>query len=95
MCVVSMVHDHYWPVFEPYTGRQQTITIPPFPTVSNDLEKIIKAIEDFKRAIEAAKTVDSLTQQPDCVDPEKAKLLERVEWLEKEIERITGRKFCP
>jgi len=36
-----------------------------------------KKIDDFKRTIEAAKTVDALTGQPDCVDPEKAKLEER------------------
>ena len=38
-----------------------------------------KKIDDFKRTIEAAKTVDALTGQPDCVDPEKAKLMQAIE----------------
>src|SRR5690242_16295965 len=36
-------------------------------------------IREFREAVAAAKTVDVLTKQPDCEDPEKAKLLERVE----------------
>jgi hypothetical protein len=47
-------------------------------------------IDEFRRALEAAKTVDLLTGQPDCVDPEKAKLEERVARLEAELERYRG-----
>lgn len=35
-------------------------------------------IDRFERAVAAAKVVDELTGQPDCVDPEKAKLEDRV-----------------
>lgn len=47
-------------------------------------------IDEFRRALEAARTVDRLTGQPDCVDPEKAKLEERVARLEAELEKHRG-----
>lgn len=62
------------------------------PDVSKEQQKAIdawkKLIEDFTKAKEAAEIVDKLTGQPDCVDPEKAKLEERVKQLEAEIEAL-------
>lgn len=83
MCVVSMVFDYYdktipWPApNKPYEWY------PPLPPV--DLDKQIK---DFLEALQAAKKVDKLTAQPDCEDPEKAKLLDRVAELEKRLAAI-------
>lgn len=51
-----------------------------------------QVIEDFKAAVAAAKKVDALTKQPDCVDPEKAKLVERVAELEKRLDAIERAK---
>jgi hypothetical protein len=44
-------------------------------------------IELFYRMVSDAKTFDQEAGQPDCVEPEKEKVLERVEQLEKEMEK--------
>jgi hypothetical protein len=75
MCVVSMVHDYYAPKLE-------DLSLPKL--------DIPKLLEDFRRAQEAAQTVDTLTGQPDCVDPEKAKLEARVAELEAELAALKG-----
>lgn len=94
MCVVSMVSDHFMDRI-PYALPQPTIqpgvvemdwTKALRPSV--DLEELRKLIAEFKEAMAAAKTVDRLTGQPDCVDPEKAKLEARVEELEKRIAHL-------
>lgn len=86
MCVISMVMDHYRPQFDrfiqPQAPQQWTITQGP------DLAELRKLIEDFKAATEAAKKVDALTAQPNCEDPEKAKLQERVAELEGQLAAI-------
>lgn len=60
-----------------------------------DLRKVIreatKFIENFKQAVQAAKIVDRLTNQPDCEDPEKKKLEEKVAKLEQEIKSINNK----
>lgn len=88
MCVVSMVHDFYDPRFRPYLPIIPLVD--PFiqPQLQLDAEAIKKMIEDYHKAMEAAKTVDKLTAQPDCEDPEKAKLKERVAELEAKIAAI-------
>ena len=98
MCVVSMVHDHYEPLFPDPSGSgglgglndwlqakkaQQNEIV--------DLAELRKLIAEFREAIEAAKKVDVLTKQPDCLDPEKAKLQERVDRLEKIIDALLHR----
>lgn len=87
MCVISMVMDHYQPLipeFTPLPYIQQPGNIqPPFawpPSV--DLVALRRLIDEFNAAVAAAKTVDKLTGQPDCEDPEKIKLVERVAELE-------------
>lgn len=85
MCVVSMVHDHYLDRFQPYVTPDITISWPP---PSLDLSELRKLIEEFKEAISAAKTIDVLTKQPDCVDPEKARLSARVAELEAKLAAI-------
>jgi hypothetical protein len=90
MCTVSMVHDAYskqfeglgWPTLNDWPPYNQTI----------DLEGLRQLIADFKQCVEAAKIVDRLTKQPDCVDPEKAKLQEQVARLEAVIDRLLNRE---
>jgi hypothetical protein len=49
-----------------------------------------KLIANYREAMKAAETVDRLTGQPDCEDPEKAKLKERVAELEAYALRLEG-----
>lgn len=98
MCVLSGVYDHYKPLFPPIgpftpPGTFPYTPVPPpmiiTPTISPDeIKEIRQLIKDFKEAVKAAKTVDRLTNQPDCSDPEKAKLLKRVATLEKELAKL-------
>lgn len=53
------------------------------------IERLTKVIEDFRTAGAAAKKIDEITGQPDCLDPGKAGLEERVAKLEKRLEEIT------
>lgn len=94
MCVVSMVHDYYKPRFDPWIT--DPFYNPPFcpkkhvpPSVDlEEQKKLAKLIEDFYEAKKGAETVDKLTSQPDCVDPEKAKLEERVRMLERRLAEL-------
>lgn len=52
-------------------------------------------LEDFLRAGAAAKVVDDLTGQKDCVDPEKATLQERVRELERKVEELIRQVGAP
>lgn len=80
MCVVSMVYDRFEPLI-PYPPWQ--------PTPEPEQVKLLKElIEQFQKAAEAAKVVDRLTGQPDCLDPDKAKLDERVVALEDRIAQL-------
>lgn len=82
MCNVSMIFDTY----KPYIPTQWT----PTPTVVQPYtaEELRELIESFKQAVEAAKSFDRLTGQPDCEDPEKAQLIERVAELEAKLDEI-------
>lgn len=96
MCVVSMVMDHYEPIIpkiEPLQPQPLTQFVWPLP--SPEIEQLRALIAEFKEALAAAKTVDRLTGQPDCEDPEKAKLEARVWELEQRIfalEKVTAKK---
>lgn len=86
MCVYSMVMDKYdpWiPTIErtPVEPLQWPITVQSWPTT--DIDKLKALIEEFKRLVQNAKEIDTKTGQPDCADPEKAKLVDRVAELEK------------
>ena len=87
MCTLSMVIDHFdqripggwtWP--------------PRLSEPAIDLAELRRLINEFREAVDAAKTVDRLTGQPDCVDPEKAKLQERVERLEKVVDALLAER---
>lgn len=112
MCVVSFVHDYYEdkiPKIEPYTPyvpptTGDGIVWPPKLTFSPpalDLRELNALIHEFKRLLENAREIDDKTGQPDCVDPEKAKLQDRIAELEKliaqppEIVIVQGGKVEP
>jgi hypothetical protein len=87
--------DHYQPKFDPYEQRNVTtgtITLTPFGNVTDltqaEVDDLRKLIAQFKEATAAAKKVDALTAQPDCEDPEKVKLQDRVKELEAQLEAI-------
>jgi hypothetical protein len=90
MCVTSMVVDRLGPSINEWTEKLKNIpynqppALIPYPD-STTLSEIKKLIEDFRSAFDAASKVDKLTGQPDCVDPEKAKLFQRVAELENRI----------
>ena len=97
MCFVSYVST----VYDPHIPQPTAIPYPYFPKVNTgtttnaieipvklDLSELRELIESFKQAIAAAKVFDRLTGQPDCVDPEKAKLQDRVAELERRLESI-------
>lgn len=84
MCVVSMVMDHYGPLFPQGTSPWDIFR--PQPPANDPLVDglaLRKLIDEFKEAVAAAKKIDVLTKQPDCEDPEKVKLVARVAELEK------------
>ncbi len=88
MCVVSMVMDHYKPwVPSITTPGVMPWEVPPH-TDSEPKIDLAKLFKDMREAVEAAKKVDELTGQPDCVDPEKQKLEQRI----KELEELLNKK---
>jgi hypothetical protein len=97
MCVMSVVMDKFNPVFpspnqwpsRPFPAAQPWLpdvkTGPPDPAI--EIEQMRKHIEAFREAVKAAEVIDRVTEQPDCVDPEKEKLVERVAELEAKINK--------
>jgi hypothetical protein len=83
-----------WPVPVPVP------TVPwvsPAPTFTpEDIAEATKAmkelIESFRKAVDAAEVFDRLTGQPDCVDPEKGELMDRVDALEARIAELETEK---
>lgn len=96
MCIVSMVHDHYNPLIpEPLT--LPLVPVAPYspPATSVDLAVILIQMDEIKKLVQAfredvrkAEELDASMKQPDCVDPEKAKLIDRVKQLEERIEAL-------
>lgn len=87
MCVVSMIDDHYnrtipWDV---HVGAPLTIT----GALSEDswvtVREVKNLIESYFKDREDAIRIDKNTNQPNCEDPEKAKIVERLERLEKAL----------
>jgi hypothetical protein len=71
-----------------YPNPIPQITIGTIPGPNPDVAELKQLIADFKEALKAAKLLDKLTKQPDCEDPEKAKLEERVAKLEEAIKKL-------
>jgi hypothetical protein len=76
MCIVSMVYDTY----NPWLPEKV-----PDPITPEQAEKIQQTIADFLRDKADAERLDKTLGQPDCADPEKAKLEERVRELEAQL----------
>jgi len=101
-----MVMDHYgtrfprnpWEIEIPApdaTPATQTITTVGTlfnPDLAAEVARLRKLIDEFREAVEAAKKIDVLTKQPDCEDPEKAKLLDRVAELERRLDQLEKSK---
>ena len=84
MCMISNVHDHFSPVIptvtpQPWIPWENVPVTTPGPW---DLERMAELLKAFQDAKDAAKKFDALTGQPDCLDPEKAKLEDRIKQLE-------------
>lgn len=103
MCVVSAVYDYYHPIFDDYgkvTPNNTGINIPTMPIgitpatssfiiiSQEEVAAIRSLIKEFREAVVAAKVVDKLTNQPDCEDPEKKKLEDRVAELEARLSML-------
>ena len=90
MCVYSAIFDHYTPKFPVPSPTPYELAVPWLPVVPDAAamtpEELLKLIEDFKKAAEDAKEQDKKEGNPDCEDPDKARLLERIEILEHRIE---------
>ena len=71
---------------------QPTTTWTLGPDLGEQIKELKALIAEFREAVAAARKVDALTGQPDCVDPQKAKLEERVAALEKELRGRRKRK---
>lgn len=99
MCMVSNTYDQYRPYIPqpspvwpppnstplPFTIPNQTI--PAQPRVAEGVENdwLKRLIGSLRQALEAAEEFDKLTGQPDCEDPEKAQLMEKVDELEQRL----------
>lgn len=57
---------------------------------SEEISDLRQMIRDFKEAVAAARTIDRLTNQPDCEDPKKAQLEARVAELERQIGQMAA-----
>lgn len=89
MCVVSMVSDHYQPLITPWVKKISPQPIIDHQDISEiDLIQLSQLLKEFNDAMKAAKKVDVLTKQPDCVAPEKAELNKRIEALELEVKKL-------
>ena len=100
MCNVSMIFDTYKPHLPdpnaypwPQPGTAVPWPIAPAPRVGEwpTPTALRELLESFRQAVEAAKAFDRLTNQPDCEDPEKAKLLDRVDELERRLDELEAR----
>lgn len=95
MCVYSLVIDDFNKQFpNPWkTAPATPNATPTWPSTTTstwpvlDLDRLEKLIKEFKEATALAEKLDALMKQPDCVDPEKVKLVARVAELEKELKK--------
>lgn len=75
-----------------WTQGQKTKTVTMIAPVTDEMQKLVeemrRLIHEFKVAVKAAKLVDRLTSQPDCEDPEKVRLEERVAELELRLKAL-------
>lgn len=82
MCVVSGAFDSLRPVM-PRAETINWVTISP-----PEIEELRQLVKEFHAMIAAAKKIDFVLKQPDCVDPEKEKLELRVKELETKLAEV-------
>lgn len=100
MCVVSMVQDQFRPIIPrpvwPYSLPIKTTPWSPQPikpivypwTPPMASEALDELLRKYNKMLNLAEEVDDLTGQPDCEDPEKATLRERVAELERRLDDL-------
>lgn len=95
MCVVSAVYDQYnphiptnWPPIDSTPIKPNTTPVIKLEEHVINPKDLARLIDSFHKAVAAAKVFDELTGQPDCEDPEKAKLEERVAALEEKLRQM-------
>ena len=93
-----------YPNTQPWPNTSPPTTTPPWnpsstpPIVTSpqvDMDNLQAILESFRLAQEAARIADEATGQEDCVDPDKAKLLERVEALENALKELKAAQNKP
>jgi hypothetical protein len=101
---MSQVFDHFDPLIPNGPSNPWVTPATPAPSVpwftpvvpsmppAQDPEAVKRILEEFAKAREAAAIVDKALGNKDCVDPEKAKLLDRIVWLEKIIDALLAAK---
>ena len=86
MCVISMIHDHYRPVWSSPQTVPGTSTHPwelgNIEILRNLTVPEKTALDAFEELCAAARKLDEILGLPDCEDPKKA------EWLESVRERV-------
>lgn len=102
MCVVSAVMDYgdqLWPKPQPWmtplvpdippieVAPSKQITLKDFAKKEQGRLPTAAEIKAFQKLVEAAERFDQIANQPHCEDPEKIKLLQR---LEERLARIEG-----
>lgn len=96
MCIMSAVYDHFQPRIPgnwdpPVVPGTFTLTSPPFESpemtaLRQEVATLRQIVADFRAAVEHAAKLDRLMRQPDCVDPDKARLEARVAELERRLD---------
>lgn len=85
MCSVSMVMDYgrkdFWPYWQqqapvPWIQQYPPNTLQPVPPVDAGISE--ERLRAFLKLYEAAKEYDAKTAQPDCEDPAKMQVLDRI-----------------
>lgn len=86
--IVPDVQPQPWQQPAQVHGTTFTLAQPLTDEVRKMLEEMRALIAEFREALHAAQVVDRLTKQPDCEDPEKAKLVDRVAELERRLNEL-------
>jgi hypothetical protein len=82
MCAVSMVFDQYRPRFNEHL---RSYIWPPAQAPGPEVAELRALIAEFREAVAAARAKDKAEGAPDCEDPQKAKLEQRVAELERRL----------
>jgi hypothetical protein len=87
MCVVSAVHQGYDQVI-PQRHHWPLNPVAPKTISEEDIRRILDA---YRESLDLARQVDEIAERPDCEDPVKAELLDRVAEIEARLDEIEAR----